>query len=354
MLAAMLPLGAAGAEDKVVNVFNWSDYIDEQILKDFTAETGIQVVYDVYDSNEILETKLLAGGSGYDVVVPSAEFLGRQIEAKVFQKLDKAKLPNLTNVWPEIARRVAAYDPDNAYSVNYMWGTTGFGYNVAKIKERMPDAPLDSWAMIFDPKVLAKFKDCGVNVLDAASELFPAALNYLRLDPDSRNPADIDKATALLESIRPYIQKFHSSEYINGLANGDICLAVGYSGDVLQARNRADEAKSGVEIAYSIPKEGALMWFDQMAIPADAPHPDAAHAFINYMLKPEVAAKASNFVSYANGNLASQPLLSEEVRADPSVYPSEQTIAKLYTKAPYDAKTQRLITRAWTKVTTGR
>ena len=234
-----------------------------------------------------------------------------------------------------------------------MWGTTGIGYNVAKIKERMPDAPLDSWAMVFDPNVVSKFADCGVHVLDAPSELFPAALNYLGLDPDSRDPADIEKATALLKSIRPHIQKFHSSEYINGLANGDICLAVGFSGDVLQARDRAAEAGQGVEIAYSLPKEGALMWFDQMAIPADAPHPDEAHAFINYILKPEVAATASNFVYYANGNLASQPLLNPDVIGDKAIYPDEATVAKLYTKLPYDPQTQRLITRAWTSVTTG-
>jgi len=349
---ALLPLAAA-AQEKVVHVFNWSDYIDETILEEFTAETGIKVVYDVYDSNEILETKLLAGGSGYDVVVPSAEFMGRQIQAGVFQRLDKAKLPNLSNVWPEIAERVAVYDPSNEYSVNYMWGTTGIGYNVAKIQERMPDAPLDSWAMVFDPNVLSKFADCGVHILDAGSELFPAALHYLGLNPDSREPADIEKATALLQGIRPHVQKFHSSEYINALANGDICLSVGFSGDVLQARDRAAEAGQGVEVAYSLPKEGALMWFDQMAIPADAPHPDEAHQFINYMLKPDVAAKASNFVYYANGNKASQPLLNPDVIGDKAIYPDEAAVARLYTKAPYDAKTQRLITRAWTTVTTG-
>ena len=352
-VALFAALGPAAAQDNVVHVYNWSDYIDEEILKEFTAETGIEVVYDVYDSNEILETKLLAGGSGYDVVVPSAEFLGRQIQAGVFQKLEKSKLPNLTNVWPQIAERVAAYDPNNEYSVNYMWGTTGIGYNVAEIKERMPDAPVDSWAMVFDPAVVSKFADCGVHLLDTPAELIPAALNYLGLNPDSREQADIDKGAELLKSIRPHVQKFHSSEYINALANGDICLAVGYSGDVLQARDRAEEAGAGVEIAYSIPKEGALMWFDQMAIPADAPHPDAAHAFINYMLKPEVAAKASNYVYYANGNLPSQELLNADVREDPAIYPDQATVANLYTKLPYDAATQRLITRAWTEITTG-
>ncbi|MGQ7790949.1 polyamine ABC transporter substrate-binding protein [Faunimonas sp. B44] len=353
LLAATAGAPASAQGDKVVHVYNWSDYIDEEILAEFKQETGIDVVYDVFDSNEIVETKLLAGGTGYDVVVPSAEFLARQIQAGVFQKLDKSKLPNLENVWPEIAERVAIYDPENAYSVNYMWGTTGIGYNVAKIEERMPDAPVNSWDMIFKPEVISKFADCGVHLLDAPTELIPAALSYLGLDPDSRNSEDIDKAAELLLAIRPHVQKFHSSEYINALANGDICLAVGYSGDVLQARDRAEEAGQDVEIAYSIPKEGAMMWFDQMAIPADAPHPDAAHAFINYMLKPEVAAKASNYVYYANGNKASQELLDEEVINDPAIYPDEETVAKLFTKLPYDPQTQRLVTRAWTRVTSG-
>lgn len=352
-LLAALPLSGAGAQEKVVHVYNWSDYIDESILSDFTGETGIRVVYDVFDSNELLETKLLAGGTGYDVVVPSAEFLGRQIQAGVFQPLDKSKLPNLENAWDDIEQRVAVYDPDNTYSVNYMWGTTGIGYNERKIKERMPDAPVDSWAMVFDPNVVSKFADCGVHVLDAPSELFPAALNYLGLDPDTRNPDDIAKAEELLKSVRPHVQKFHSSEYINALANGDICLAVGFSGDVLQARDRAQETGQGVEIRYVIPKEGALMWFDQMAIPADAPHVEEAHAFINYILRPEVAAKASNFVNYANGNKASQPLLDKSVLEDPAIYPDEATVQKLYTKQPYDARTQRLITRAWTSVKSG-
>ena len=352
-LLATAALQGAAAQDRVVNVYNWSDYIDDTILNDFTRETGIKVVYDVFDANEVLETKLLAGATGYDVVVPSAEFLGRQIQAGVFQKLDKQKLPNLTNAWDEIEQRVAAYDPGNAYSVNYMWGTTGIGYNVHKIKERMPDAPLDSWAMVFDPNVISKFADCGVHFLDTPAELIPAALNYLGLDPDSRSPADIDKAAEVLKSVRPYVQKFHSSEYINALANGDICLAVGYSGDVLQARDRAKEAGQGVEIAYSIPKEGAEMGFDQMAIPVDAPHVAEAHAFIDYILRPEVAAKASNFVKYANGNKASQALLDKEVLEDPAIYPDGATLQKLYTRQPYDARTQRLVTRAWTSVTTG-
>lgn len=353
LAAALFLIAPAGAQDNVVNVFNWSDYIDEEILADFTAETGIKVVYDVFDSNEVLETKLLAGGTGYDVVVPSASFLARQIQAGVFQKLDKGKLSNLGNVWDKVAERVEIYDPDNAYSVNYMWGTTGIGYNVAKIAERMPDAPLDSWDMIFDPDVVSKFADCGIHVLDASDEIIPAAMNYLGLDPRSTNPDDIAKAEELLLKIRPYIQKFHSSEYINALANGDICLAVGWSGDVLQARDRAAEADQGVEVEFVIPKEGALMWFDQMAIPADAPHPENALKFIDYILRADVIAKATNYVYYANGNQASYELLDEEVTGDPAIYPDEATMNNLYTILPYDARSQRLITRTWTTVTTG-
>ena len=350
---ALLAGGPALAADREVRVYNWSDYIDEEILTDFTKETGIKVIYDVFDSNEVLETKLLAGGTGYDVVVPTGPFLSRQIGAKVFQKLDKSKLPNLSNMWPEISTRTAIYDPGNEYSVNYMWGTTAIGYNEGKIKERMPDAPLNSWDMFFKPEVIAKFKDCGIHVLDAPDDVLPAVLNYLGLDPNSTNPDDIKKATDLVEKIRPNIQKFHSSEYINALANGDICLAIGYSGDILQARDRAEEAKNGQTIGLSLPKEGAQMWFDQMAIPADAPHVEEAHIFLNYLMKPEVIAKASNYSNYANGNLASQQFLDEGVKGDPSIYPDADTMKRLFVKTAYDAKSQRNITRAWTKIVTG-
>ena len=352
--AALLLVPAAGsAQDKVVNVYNWSDYVGEGVLDDFTKETGIKVVYDVYDSNEMLETKLLAGGSGYDIIVPSDRNLARMIQAGVVQKLDKSKIPNLVNVWPAIAERLATYDPGNEYAVNYMWGTTAIGYNVDKIKERMPDAPVDSWDMIFNPEVVAKFADCGVQILDSPDDLIPSALNYLRLDPNSKNPEDLQKAGDLLKSIRPSIQKFHSSEYINGLANGDICMAVGYSGDVLQARDRAAEAGNGVNIAYSIPKEGALIWLDAMSIPADAPHVDEAHAFINFMNKPEIAARNSNYVFYANGNLASQAMLDEAVKSDTGIYPDEATFAKLFATTAGDPRQQRELTRIWTEVKTG-
>jgi putrescine transport system substrate-binding protein len=346
LLAA--PLGAE--EAKVVNVYNWSDYIDESILAEFEAETGIRVVYDVFDSNDILETKLLAGSTGYDVVVPTGNFLARQIQAGVFQKLDKSKLPNLSNMWDLITERVAKFDPGNEYSINYMWGTSGIGYNVDEVQQRMSEAPVNSWQLIFDPEILAKFADCGVHLLDASDELIPAALNYLGEDPTTQDVEVIRKAEPVLMAIRPYIQKFHSSEYINALANGDICIAVGWSGDVLQAADRAAEAENDVNVEYVIPDEGALMWFDQMAIPVDAPHPNNAHAFLDFMMRPDNAAKASNYIYYANGNEASQEQLDSDVIDDPSIYPPPETVAKLYTVGPYPPRTQREVTRLWTRV----
>ena len=243
-VAAALVGQPAFAQGKEVRVYNWSDYIDPKILEDFTKETGIKIVYDVFDSNEVLETKLLAGGSGYDVVVPTASFLSRQIKAGVFQKLDKSKIPNISNIWPEVYNRVAIYDPGNQYAMNWMWGTTGVGYNEAKIKERMPDAPVESLDMIFKPEIAAKFKDCGIYVLDSPEDIVPVVLNYLHIDPNTTNPDDFKKAEDVLTKIRPYVKKFHSSEYINALANGDICMALGWSGDILQAANRATEAKN--------------------------------------------------------------------------------------------------------------
>jgi putrescine transport system substrate-binding protein len=345
---------AAPAQERVVNVYNWSDYIDPKVLEDFTRETGIKLRYDTFDANETLETKLLAGNSGYDVVVPTAYFLQRQIKAGVFQKLDRSKLPHLVNMWPEIAKRLAAYDPGNQYAVNYMWGTTGIGYNVKAVHERFgPDAKIDSWDIVFKPENLAKFKDCGVHMLDSADDILPAALHYLGLDPNSTKPDDLDRAAALMEKVRPYVRKFHSSEYLNALAGGEICLVVGWSGDIKQAKNRAIEAKSGVEIGYAIPKEGAQMWFDNLAIPKDAPHPAEAHAFIDFLLRPKVAARNSNFVAYANGNLASQKFVDKAVLDDPGVYPDASTMSKLYTIDARGPREQRRINRVWTRIKTG-
>jgi len=352
---AVLWTGSAGAQGQIVNVYNWSDYIDPTVLADFTKETGIKVRYDTFDSNDTLETKLLAGKSGYDVVVPTGFFLERQIKAGVFQKLDKSKLPNLANLWPEIAQRLAVYDPGNQYAVNYMWGTTGLGYNVKKAREILgPDARIDSWDTVFKPDNLAKFKSCGVYLLDSSDDILPAALKYLGFDPNSRNEAELQKAADLVSKIRPSVRKFHSSEYLNALASDEICLALGFSGDVKQAQKRAAEAKNGVEVAYAIPKEGAQLWFDNLAIPRDARNVAQAHAFINYLQKPEVAARNSNLVSYANGNLASQKLIDKAVLEDPTIYPDEATMSRLYTIKVYDNATQRLMNRLWTRIKTGR
>jgi putrescine transport system substrate-binding protein len=348
---------ASGQEqrERVVNVYNWSDYIDPTVLTDFTRATGIKVQYDTFDSNDTLETKLLAGKSGYDVVIPTAYFLERQIKAGVFQKLDASKLPNLVNVWPEIAQRLAFYDPGNQYAVNYMWGTIGIGYNVGKMRAILgPQGNIDSWDTVFKPEELAKFKDCGVHMLDSSDDILPAALAYLGLDPNSTTPADNEKAADLMGKVRPFVRKFHSSEYLNALASGEICLVVGWSGDVKQAQRRAREVKSGVEIGYAIPKEGTQMFFDNLAIPKDANHAAEAHGFINYLLLPEVAARNTNLVAYANGNLASQKFVDPTILNDPSVYPDQATRNRLYTIHVRDPQTQRLLNRLWTRIKTGR
>ena len=357
LIASALACSAqiAVAEENVVHIYNWSDYIDEheQVNVNFTAATGIKVVYDVYDSNEVLEAKLFAGDSGYDVVVPSAGFLSRQIQAGIYQKLDKSKLPNIVNMWDVVEKRVEQFGPLNDYSVNWHWGTTGLGYNEGMINERMENAPTTSLAMVFDPDVVSKFADCGVHLLNASSEIIPAALAYIGEDPSTHDVEVLKKAEGVLEKVRPYIQKFHSSQYIEALANGDICLVVGWSGDIFMAQARAWDADNGVEIVYSIPDEGALMWFDQLAIPKDAPHPDNAHQYINFVVIPEQIALATNWVWYANGNLASQELLDPELLEDPAVYPTPEVLEGLYTVPTYDAATQRVVTRLWTKITTG-
>jgi len=348
-------LGVASAQDRVINVYNWSDYIDPAVLEDFTKQTGIKVQYDTFDANETLETKLLAGRSGYDIVVPSAYFLERQIKAGVFQKIDKTRLNNLGNIWPEIANRLAVYDPGNQYAVNYMWGTTGIGFNVKAMRERLgPNGKIDSWDVVFKPENLAKFKDCGITMLDSSDDIMPAALHYLGLNPNSTDERELQRAADLLLKVRPLVRKFHSSEYLNALASGEICFVVGWSGDIKQAQKRAAEVKNGVEIGYAIPKEGAQMFFDNLAIPKDAAHVAEAHAFIDFLLKPEVAAKNSNLVSYANGNLASQKYIDKAVFDDPSVYPDPKAMKLLYTVRARDQKSQRVVTRLWTKIKTGR
>ncbi len=354
LIAVLALVTGALAQERVVNVYNWSDYIDPKVLEDFTKETGIKVVYDTYDNNEIVETKLLAGKSGYDIVVPSGPFLQRLIKANVFKKLDKAKLSNSTNLWPDIMQRLAVYDPGNQYAVPYMWGTTGLGVNVQKVKQALGDVPLNTWDLLMKPEVSAKLKGCGIYVLDSPEDLFPGILNYLGVNQDSKKPEDLNRAGEALFKVRGNIQKYHSSEYINALANGDICLAVGYSGDIIQAKKRAEEAKNGVEVAYLVPREGALMWFDNLAIPADAKNVNEAHEFINYMMRPNVAAANSNFVAYASGNLAAKQSISPEILNNPGIYPDEATMKRLFTNTSYDERSQRTITRAWTRVKTGR
>jgi len=342
-------------KERILNVYNWSDYIAPTVVEDFTKQTGIKVRYDTFDSNDTLETKLLAGKSGYDVVVPTAYFLERQIRAGVFQKLDKARMPNLANMWPELSQRLAAYDPGNQYAVNYMWGTTGIGYNLRKTREVLgANGTIDSWDIVFKPESLAKFKDCGVHLLDSSDDILAAALHYLGLDPNSANETDLQTAAALVMKIRPYVRKFHSSEYLNVLASGEICLAVGFSGDIKQAQKRAAEAKNGVDIAYAIPKEGAQLWFDNLAIPRDARNVAEAEDFINYLQRPEVAAKNTNFISYANGNVASQKFIDKAILDDKGIYPDEATMRRLYTISAHDPKTQRLINRLWTRIKTGK
>ncbi|WP_420858268.1 polyamine ABC transporter substrate-binding protein [Marivivens marinus] len=353
-MAAALAAVAGATTAEEVRVYNWSDYIDEELLTKFEEETGIDLIYDVFDSNELLETKMLAGGSGYDVVVPSGTFLQRQIEAGAFQPLDPAKLPNLGNMWDVIEERTAQYDPNNAYSVNYMWGTTGIGYNIGMVQEALgEDAPLDSWSLVFDPANMEKLADCGVYFLDAPAEMIPAALLYIGEDPNSHDPDVIAKAEEVYAAVRPYIRKFHSSEYITALANGEICVAVGWSGDVFQAQYAASEAENGHEIDYSIPVEGAQMWFDQMAIPADAPNPDAAHVFINFIMDAHNSAAATNYVWYASGNEAAQEFIDPEILEYPAVYPDAETLGKLFTTTPYDAGVQRVVTRLWTRIKSG-
>jgi putrescine transport system substrate-binding protein len=356
VIAVSFAFGAAGAEEPRLNVYNWSDYIAPGTIPKFEAESGIKVTYDVYDGNEVLEAKLLSGRSGYDVVVPSASpFMARQIAAKVYRVLDKAGLPNWHNLDRHIIELVAAADPGNAHGVPYLWSDTGIGYNEAQLYTALGDAaPVDSLALIFDPTVAEKLAGCGISLLDTPQEVFPAALAYLGLDPKSRDLGDLDKARAALEKIRPYIRKFHSSQYINDLANGDLCVALGYSGDLVQARNRAREADNKVPIVFRVPKEGAMMSVDMLGTPADAPHPENALRFIDYLLRPAVIAEVTNAVSYPNPNLPATALVKPEIRNDPAVYPPEDVRRRFYIDLPAPPDYERARTRAWTRLKSGR
>ena len=357
MLAAALALSACGPKPAPkpaeLHLYNWSDYIDPKILADFTKETGIKVVYDTFDSNEVLETKVLQGQTGYDLVVPSNHNVPRYVAAGAIQALDKSKLKNLGNLDPKVMAYMAPFDPGSAHTVPYMRGTIGIGYNAEALAKRLPGVKIDSWAIAFDPKYLAKLKDCGVYWLDASEDMYAVALNYMGKDPNSKVIADYQAATAMMAKARPYVKKFHSSEYINALAGGDICLAIGYSGDVIQAKSRAEDAKAKFTVAYAVPKEGSQVWFDVFALPKDAPNSAAAYTFLDYMLRPDVIARASNFTKYANANAAATQLVDPSVRDDPNVYPPAEVFAHLFVTTTKDQALLREVNRQWTQVQTG-
>jgi putrescine transport system substrate-binding protein len=341
------------AKGRVLNLYIWSDYLAADTLSNFEKQTGIKVHVAYFDTNETLETKLLAGSSGYDVVVPTASYFERQIKAGVYLTLDKSKLPNLKNMDPQLMSKVALHDPGNAHGIIYTWGTNGIGYNEKMVRELMPDAPLDSWRMVFDPAVASKVAKCGISVLDSPAEMLRAVYSYLGKDANSQSPDDLVQAEDVLTKIRPFIRNINSSEYIEALANGDLCIAVGYNGDVMQARDRAHEANKGIEVKYYVPKEGSILWFDMLAIPKDAPDPDSAYAYLNYIMTPQVIADISNFKRYANANTASQPLVLPSVKDDPGIYPPPEQRQKLAVQLADSADQTRAITRVWQKFKTG-
>ncbi|MBD9461050.1 polyamine ABC transporter substrate-binding protein [Pseudomonas sp. PDM05] len=355
---ALLPLmllASVSQAAETVKIYNWSSYIAPDTTKNFQKQTGIGFSYDVYDSNETLDGKLMTGNSGYDVVFPSNHFMARQIQGGALKKLDKSQLPNWKNLNPVLLKALENNDPGNAHGFPYLWGSTGIGYNIDKVKAVLGDnAPVDSWDLIFKPEYMEKLSKCGVAILDNGPELLPIALNYLKLPPHSKNPEDYKKAEALLMKVRPYVAYFHSSKYTGDLANGDICVAVGFSGDVLQAESRATEAKNGVKIGYQIPKEGAAIWFDMVAMPADAPDEKAGYAFMNYLLEPKVMADITNSVHYANGNSAADGLVAPEIKADTKIYPSEEMMGKLFALEAMPLNIDRIRTRVWNTIRTGR
>ncbi|MBY5990821.1 polyamine ABC transporter substrate-binding protein [Ferrimonas balearica] len=351
-LMATMSFSVAAANTKL-HVYNWSDYIAEDTIANFEKETGIEVVYDVFDSNEVLEAKLLTGNSGFDLVVPSSDFLGRQAQAGAFQELDRSKLSNYGNLDPKLMAILQDKDPGNKYAVPYLWGTTGLGYNADAIAKIFgEDFEVNSWDLVFKPELISKL-DCGVAFLNAPTEIIPAAMHYLGMDPNSTNPKDVKPAEELLMKVRPYITYFHSSQFINDLANGDICVAVGWSGDILQAADRADEADNGITVEYVIPGEGTLVWFDLMAIPRDARNVDAAHQFIDYLMRPDVMAEISNYVWYANAIPSSKEAIDEEVTTHPGIYPPEEVQAKLWGAKITPPKMNRALTSSWNRIKKG-
>ncbi|WP_337058776.1 extracellular solute-binding protein [Pseudomonas sp. USHLN015] len=355
-LVALALLGASlqAAAEPVVRIYNWFDYIAPDTLENFRKDSGITPKYDVYDSNEVLEAKLLSGHSGYDLVVPSDGFLPNYMKAGVFQPLDKSKLPNWKNLNPALLKVLAAKDPGNQYVMPYMWGTNGIAYNVDKVRAVLGEnAPVDSWELIFNPDNLARLKQCGVAFLDSPTEVIPEVLHYLGLPPNSRNPEDYAKAEELLTRLRPHITYFSSSKFVSDLANGEICVALAWSGGAMQAAARAEEAGNGMKVVYRIPKEGTAAWFDVLAIPRDAQNVEQAHAFLNYLLRPEVVAPISDHVAYANPNQAADGLISPTLRDNPNVYPPAEVQAKLFSVEMLPPKLERIRTRTWTKIKTG-
>ncbi len=343
----------ASAEERQLNIYNWADYIGPDTIKDFEQETGIKVIYDNFDSYEALDAKILTGGSGYDIIFPDNTLAYHHIKAGLYKPLDKSKLPNFKNLDPFVLEQLAAVDPGNAHVVPYMWWTNGVVYNPDQVKQRMPDAPIDSLALVFDPKVVAKFKDCGVIFLDSPGDMFGLALRYLGKDPNSNDPADIKAAADLMSAVRPSVQRFDNVAQINALAAGDACISVNWSGATMQAIARAAEVGSKVKLEYAVPKEGANIGFDGMAIPADAPHPAEALEFLNYMLRPDVIAKVTAYINYASANQESLSLLDGGVRNNPVLFPSEAARKTLYPSIPRDENGLAEMNRAWTLVKTG-
>ena len=346
-----LMAGATLADQRELRVYNWADYILPSVPKDFAKETGINVTWDTFDTNESLEAKLLTGHSGYDLVVPSNQFLDTQIKAGVFQKLDRSKLPNWQHQDPELLKLLDQNDPGNQYAIPYMYGTVLIGFNPAKVKAALGDnAPVNSWDLVFKPENMQKLKSCGVAMLDSASEILPLALHYLGLDPNSQNPSDYEKAKALMMKIRPYVTYFNSAKYMTDIANGDICVAIGYSGSFYQFGNRAKEAGNGVVVDWRLPKEGAPIWFDTFAIPKSAKNVDEAHAFINTLLDPNVIAPISDFLGYPNANKDSLALINKDITGNPDLTPTSQALKTLYVVQPLPQKLERMRTRVWTSI----
>lgn len=341
---------AVMAEEKVLNIYNWWDYIKPEIVENFSKETGIKVNYDVYDTNEILEAKLMAGNSGFDIVVPSGSFLERQIQAGIHTRLDKSKLTNYDNLDSTLLQTVTVHDQGNQHSVPYAWGTIGLAYNVDLLEERLGDRNFDTLDLLFKPELSAKLKDCGIGIIDSPSEIISIALNYLGLDPNSEDTNDLKQAADLIKMNRGNIRHFNTGALVNDLVNGNLCLAIGYNGDMLRAQKRADEAGKQMTLKYAIPQEGTVAWFDLLAIPADAKNKDAAYKFIDYLLKPENAAAISNFVLYAVPNNKVDPLLDEAVRTNEGIYPTEEVKKRLFSLKAHSAKFDRKLTRAWTNI----